>query len=214
MTTNFKSKIFSLLLIVSLSIFAKKDIAKEQKIKNITNITFSNLLAQANEKYADVMNKQEKLIWTLSNLWLSVDETADVLDCANDEVIYFLSIFETTTLADYYKSQMNKINDSKFHPDDYLTKLAEKFRTELKNTQKSSERKRRFLKDKGSQTIIKRLKQVEEEIRKQRKQFDKLKNKQVEELKKQMSSTQKQIKSLKKAWKSFKVPKAPKVPKR
>jgi len=126
MTTNFKSKIFFTLLIISLSIFAKNnsDLAKKQKIIKITNSSFSNLLAQANEKYAAAMNEQEKLIWTLSNLWLSVDETADVLDCANDEVIYFLSIFENTTLADYYKSQMNKINDSKFHPDDHLTNFA------------------------------------------------------------------------------------------
>ena len=211
MTTNFKSKIFFTLLIISLSIFAKNnsDLAKKQKIIKITNSSFSNLLAQANEKYAAAMNEQEKLIWTLSNLWLSVDETANVLDCANDEVIYFLSIFENSTLANYYKSQMNKINDSKFHPDDHLTKLAEKFRTELKNTQKSSGRKRRFLKDKGSQTIVKRLKQVENEINKQRRQFDKLKNTQLKELQKQMSSAQKQIKSLEKAGKSFKVPKVP-----
>ena len=209
-------KLSLVLLVSSFCIFAKSDddIAKKQKLRNITNSTFSNLFAQANQKYANAMSEQEKLIWTLSNLWLSVDETANVLDCANDEVIYFLSIFESTTLANYYKSRINKINGSEFHPDEHLTKLAEKFRSELRNMQKSSVRKRRFLKDKGSQTIIKRLKQVEEEINKQRKQFDKGKNKQLKELKKQMSSAQKQIKSFEKAGKNFKVPKVPKVPRR
>ncbi len=216
MKTQLIFKLSLVLLISSFCVFAESDddIAKKQKLIKITNSSFSNLLAQANEKYAAVMNEQEKLIWTLSNLWLSVDETADVLDCANDEVIYFLSIFENSTLANYYKSQINKINNSDFHPDEHLTKLAKKFRAELKNMQKSGTRKRRFLKDNGSQTIAKRLKQVENEINKQKKQFDKLKNKQLKELQKQMSSAQKQIKSFEKAGKNFKVPKVPKVPRR
>jgi len=209
MTTLLKSIILLIILFSSFSLFAENNLTDRQKLRNTTNVSFSNLLIKANEKYADVMDEQEMLIWTLSNLWLSVDETANELDCTNDEIIYFLSLFETENLINHYNSKINKINNSNFNPDEHLTKLAEKFRDELKSLQQSGNRKRRFLKDSGSKTIAKRLKQVESEINKQRKQFNKLKDNQLKELQKQIKSAQKQMKSLEKAGNNIKIPKVP-----
>ena len=209
MTTLLKSKILLIILFSSFGLFAENNLTDRQKLRNTTNVSFSNLLIKANEKYADVMDEQEMLIWTLSNLWLSVDETANELDCTNDEIIYFLSLFETENLINHYNSKINKINNSNFNPDEHLTKLAEKFRNEIKSLQQSGKRKRRFLKDSGSKTIAKRLKQVESEINKQRKQFDKLKDNQLKELQKQIKSAQKQMKSLEKAGNNIKIPKIP-----
>ena len=62
MAASLKSKILLIVLFCSFGLFAENNLINRQKLRNVTKVSFSNLLTRANEKYADVMDKQEMLI--------------------------------------------------------------------------------------------------------------------------------------------------------
>jgi len=185
----------------------------KQDIKTFTATTFSNLLARAKKQFATAKDEQEQLVWVLSNLWLSIDESVNLIDAANDEIVNYITVFEEQALVDFYKKQAEQIRKTEYKANSEITKHIEKLRAQLKKASEAERTKRRRLLDKGTKTLKDNLKKLEAELLKQKNNFDKMKNKQIKELNKQMSAAQKQLKSIGSSAKNIKIPSVPKAPK-